>query len=208
MMWPSRRELLRSAGAVAAIGMPTVAAYCAGRQSQTSPGDEPGLLRKLSNLVDARDFGVTMSGQTDDSDALQRAVDAASRDKKILAIPGGVALLRRPLSLRGRELSILGVGMGRTVLKAGAPMDVLVDVREEQDKIVSPFELEGLSMDGAGLVQTVLAMRYRHHSVLRNLLCIGGKVGIWEADCWSLSMNSDCRVSQPRARRFPPGQRW
>lgn len=190
-----RRRLLRGLGAVTGIGLSTGTAYCLGRQSATSDNAPGSMLAKLSSALDARSFGVTMSGQGDESAALQRAIDAAHRDKKVLFLPGGTALLSRPLSFQGRELSVIGAGMGRTILKAAAPMNVMIDVREADDKIVSPFEMEGVSLDGAGMVQTVLAMRFRHHSVLRNLHVTGGKTGVFESDCW-LSRRYNCRTER------------
>lgn len=199
--WLPRRGMLKALGAITGLGLASGSAYCAGRLSNLPETSDIDTLARLSGALDARSFGVTMSGRDDDSAALQRAIDAAHRDRKILLIPGGVALLEKPLSLRGRELSILGVGMERTILRASARMDVLIDAREDQDKIVSPFEIEGLSLDGNGMATTVLAIGYRHHTVLKNILCVGGQTGIWERDCW-LSRRYNCRVERHRTGWF------
>ncbi len=191
----ARRRLLAGMGATAGLGLVSSAAYCHRQQDASVP--DLGTIAKLSGILDASRFGVTMSGRTDDSAALQAAIDAAHAARKMLLIPGGVALLHRPLRLQGRAVRLLGVGMDRTVLRAAAAMDVMIDVREAEDKIVSPFEIEGLWLDGAGQARTALAIRYRHHSVLRDMLCTDAGTGIHEADCW-LSRRYNCRVERHR----------
>lgn len=190
-----RRRLLAGIGGAAGLGLASNAAYCH-RQSDT-PAPDIGTIAKLSGILDAQSFGVTMSGRTDDSAALQAAIDAAHAARKMLLIPGGVALLGKPLRLQGRSVRLLGVGMDRTILRAEMAMDVMIDVRETEDKIVSPFEIEGLCLDGAGRVGTALAIRYRHHSVLRDMLCTSAGTGVRETDCW-LSRRYNCRVERHR----------
>lgn len=190
-----RRRLLAGMGGIAGLGLASSASYCHSQQDKAAP--DLGTIAKLSGILDAATFGVTMSGRTDDSAALQAAIDAAHDARKMLLIPGGVALLRKPLRLQGRSVRLLGVGMDRTILRAAAAMDVMIDVRETEDKVVSPFEMEGLWLDGAGLADTTLAIRYRHHSVLRDMLCTSAKTGIHETDCW-LSRRYNCRVERHR----------
>lgn len=186
-----RRQLLSAMAGVAGLGLVSSMAYC--RQQRSAPLLDLGTIAKLSGILDARSFGVTMSGRTDDSMAMQAAIDAAHAASKMLLVPGGVALLGKPLRLQGRSVRLLGVGMDRTILRAGSRMDVMVDVRETKDKIVSPFEIEGMWLDGAGLAETALAIRYRHHSVLRDMLCTGARIGVHETDSW-LSRRYNCRV--------------
>lgn len=191
----TRRRLMLAMGGGTALGLLSGAGYCRAGQDVSAP--DTSMIAKLSGVLDAVQFGVTMSGRTDDSDALQKAIDAAHAARKMLLIPGGTALLHKPLRLQGRAVRLLGMGMDRTILRAGKAMKVLVDVCETQDKIVSPFEMEGLWLDGAGLAETTLAMRYRHHSVLRDLLCTDAHTGIDETDCW-LARHYNCRVERHR----------
>ncbi|MCU0979894.1 MAG: discoidin domain-containing protein [Pirellulaceae bacterium] len=62
------------------------------------------------------DFGAKVDGQTDDSDALQRAIDSG---KTTVCLPRGVMVLKKPVVLRGKVRRLIGC---ETFLKFPAPM--------------------------------------------------------------------------------------
>jgi len=147
--------------------------------------------------LDAREFGAKFDGTSDDSEALQRAIDAAHEQRRALRLPGGTAILGRPLDLKRRDVAIIGEGMTATALRAGRALPMLVDVEETEDRIVSPFALMRLTLDGAKVTERNLAVRYRHHSWLFELQSMSADVGVWERDCW-LSRRYGCRAVDHR----------
>lgn len=62
------------------------------------------------------DFGAQMDGQTDDSDALQRAIDSG---KTTVCLPRGVVVLKKPILLRGNVRRVIGC---ETELKFPSPI--------------------------------------------------------------------------------------
>jgi hypothetical protein len=86
-------------------------------------GAEGRLLRdKLSDTFSAKDFGAVGDGTTDDTAAIQAAIDAAVLYGKRLHIPAGVYLLTGELLARSNSY-IYGDGIGRTVLKLDDTVD-------------------------------------------------------------------------------------
>lgn len=65
----------------------------------------------------ASDFGATFDGTTDDSTALQAAIDAAISTKKALYLDAGIAIVGTALSVPS-ALTIIGSGRASTTLKA------------------------------------------------------------------------------------------
>jgi len=194
----SRRNVLLAAGGTS-LGLFTAGSMprnlATGRAAAEGPADFPGgaladLLR--GDAFNARDFGAKFDNASNDAPALQRAIDAAHEQRRPLLLPGGTALLQHPLSLKGRDVSILGEGMTATVLRAGSSMPVLIDVEEAEDRIISPFALMRLTLDGARVTGRNLAIRYRHHSWLFEVNSIAAEVGFWERDCW-LARRNGCR---------------
>ncbi len=61
------------------------------------------------------DFGATMDGATDDTEAFQRALNAVP-DKGVLRIPSGQAMLSGVLELKNKTVVIKGAGSGVTRL--------------------------------------------------------------------------------------------
>jgi hypothetical protein len=62
------------------------------------------------------DYGAKMDGRTDDSDALQRAIDSG---KRTICMPRGVVALKKPIIIRGHVRRLLGC---ETSLKFPTPM--------------------------------------------------------------------------------------
>lgn len=193
-----RRAAMRLIGSAAVAG-PVAAQTGCGNAATGNKADQaygaanPLNAASLPDMAHASAFGARFDGRTDDSAALQRAVDAAAERGRMLVLPGGTAMLSRPLDLRYRNLAIRGQVMTGTRLRAGRPMAALIDAAATRDQIISPLVLSDLTLEGAGLADTCLSLAYRHHSVLANLLITGAKVGVLERATW-LSRRSNCRV--------------
>ncbi len=203
----SRRRMLQaiggtSLGLLLAGNAQTQAGTCGcgrGQEMTGSAAPPGGLLADLmsAQALDARNFGARFDGTADDAPALQRAIDAAHEQRRALRLPGGTANLGQPLVLKGRDVSLIGEGMTSTVLRAGRPMAVLIDVEEPGDRIVSPFALMRLTIDGARMTERNLAVCYRHHSWLFEVNSIDADTGFWERDCW-LARRYGCRTGDCR----------
>jgi Pectate lyase superfamily protein len=146
-----------------------------------------------SNWVSASDFGAKFDGKSNDSKAIQSAIDWAHLNAVNVEMPSGIAVLMEPLSLSGRQVNLRGAGMARTLLRAGNPMPMIMEVLDKRDVLVSPFRIEDFTLDGAGQTDRNLAIRYRHNFELRNIISQRAKIGIWEQDSW-LGRRFNCRV--------------
>lgn len=148
--------------------------------------------------IKAGDYGAVFDGMTDDSAALQAAIDYAAQYGGVVELPHGTAVLHTPLDLTARYVTIKGAGMLQTRLVAGAPMTCVLDAGDASDASVSPLVLDGFTIDG-NKIDTVnkaaagIIVRYRHNSVFSNLLVVNAATGVQEKDTW-LSRRYNCRV--------------
>ncbi len=102
-------------------------------------------------IVDARKFGAVGDGKTDDTAALQRAIDAAGDKTGAVLVPPGVYLTRE---LHVREgVTVTGVpgwnysfGGGSVLRLLPSDSTCLLDLTDARGAT-----LQGLSLDGAGL---------------------------------------------------------
>jgi len=174
-----------------ATSMGTGAGFCAGQAAAavgqiaaTQPADIPEL--------NVRSFGATGDGRTDDTQAIQQAVDAGCG---MLILPGGSYRLTRPivLDLSHGFRGIRGhAGTARVIMTGPGPAFKIVghhqgtanpstvknDIWEsERMPIVAGFEILGRheQADGIQLLQTMKA-------VLHNLLIRRCRVGVHLAD--------------------------
>jgi hypothetical protein len=104
----SRRNLIAGAGAAGVLGGITGLIPGRGTDLAQATGAE-------DSMVSVKDFGAKGDGTTDDSAAIQKAIDETAADGRTVFIPGGVymigttLLLRNNLMLRGasRRVSVL-----------------------------------------------------------------------------------------------------
>lgn len=145
-------------------------------------------------MLYATDFGARFDGATDDTTALQAAIDAASARGEPLSLPGRTALIRGALDLKGRYVEVYGV-MNKTFLKAGTPGMTMIDVEETIDVVYSPFRISGITLDALGIADFCMRIRYRHHSELNGMHFINAvRANVWERDTW-ISRRYNCRTS-------------
>lgn len=142
----------------------------------------------------AQDFGAVFDGVTDDSAALQRAIDQAAIDGVALVLPGRAALIKTALDLKGRNIEIYGV-MNKTVINAGTLGMTMIDIEEDEDVVYSPYILDGITLDAKGLANYCVRVRFRHHCEMRGMYFIGAAIAnVWEQDTW-ISRHYNCRTA-------------
>lgn len=107
------------------------------------------------DLFDARKFGATGDGTTDDTAALQRALDAAGKTSSAVFLPPGVYLTGELHVPEG--VALVGIpawnysGPGGTVLRlASADAACLLNLTDARGAT-----LEGLALDGRGLGKNI-----------------------------------------------------
>lgn len=177
---PDRRQFLRTAIGTTAVLPATLTAR-----------DTVGTIR--TEGLSARALGSKFDGGSDDTAALQRGIDEAARTGRPLVLPSGIAVLSRPLDLKGRHVAILGDPTGHTVLRAARSLTCLIDAQEVREVIDSPLYLFGLTLDGAGIAEAGIMLRYRHRTVFDTLTVSGCTTGVDERDAW-LGRRVNCRV--------------
>ncbi|MBZ0321195.1 MAG: right-handed parallel beta-helix repeat-containing protein [Anaerolineae bacterium] len=69
-----------------------------------------------TGMVNVRDFGAIGNGETDDTAAIQLAIDSVAIQGGIVNIPAGVYLISAPIVVRS-NVSVMGNGIGNSVLK-------------------------------------------------------------------------------------------
>lgn len=146
-------------------------------------------------MLYAEDFGAVFDGVTDDSAALQHAIDDAASAGVALILPGRKALINMGLDLKGRNVEIYGV-MNKTAIVAGTAGMTMIDVEETDDVVYSPFLLYGITLDGNGLAEFCIRIRYRHHSEMRGMFFYNSTIAnVWERDTW-ISRRYNCRTGK------------
>ncbi|HTH29389.1 MAG TPA: glycosyl hydrolase family 28-related protein [Sphingobium sp.] len=143
-------------------------------------------------MLDATDFGAKFDGVTDDSAALQAAIDAASAQGEALSLPGGVSIINTALNLKGRYVSIYGVS-DKTEIRAGSAGMTMFDVEEVNDVLYSPFILSDMIINADFKASFCMRIRYRHHSELNGIFFTNAtNANVWEKDTW-ISRRYNCR---------------
>lgn len=145
-------------------------------------------------MIYATDYGAAFDGTTDDTAAIQAAIDAAHSLAEPLILPGRTAVISAALDLRGRVVEIYGT-INKTELRAATRGMTMVNAEEADDidVIYSPFLVQGVTFNGGSLAAYGMRIRYRHHSELRNLLfAFCTEANVWEKDTW-ISRRVNCR---------------
>jgi parallel beta-helix repeat protein len=137
--WARRRG--SSFSADVPVGMP------ADPMPELSPRRLREYLAGSPAVFNVKDTGARGDGATDDTAALQRAVDRAGAVGGTVLFPSGVYLFSATLGIRGDRTELVGLGGSRLV--ATAALDRLIDSND-----FGALHFHGLTIEGTG-VQTV-----------------------------------------------------
>ena len=98
-----------------------------------------------AKVLDAKvDFGAKGDGKTDDTQAIQRAIDAARENgnEAIAYLPGGDYCISRTLEVTGTHYYLGGIGMSSRLLWKGAAGGVAIHVDTPHDVVIENLSFE------------------------------------------------------------------
>lgn len=139
---------------------------------------------KMGEIVSVKDFGATGDGVTDDTAAIQAALDYAALVFATVLLPRGdyrtsdALVLSSTTGLRGEGLdqsSIRYYGVGGSAIELAGTV-LLGKVK---------CSLEGFAIYDNGSGVNGINMSYCHYSVLRHLRIFGFTIGLTISNCWN-----------------------
>ena len=98
--------------------------------------------------ISAKDYGAVGDGIADDTEALERAFDAAARMHVALYIPSGTYLIRRPMSLRS-GMEVYGDGVSTIIKKKAAVWHYLTAVLAADSNVATLDAIDGYEVGDA-----------------------------------------------------------
>ncbi len=113
----------------------------------------PGMGEGFVNVREG--FGARGDGTTDDTAAIQAAIDSvAATGGGVIWFPRGVYLITAKLRIKDL-VSLWGEGPGLSIIRTATNMGILVG-NDDTDNGNSDITVRGLSMDGGGVVSTTV----------------------------------------------------
>ncbi len=114
--------------------------------------------------LSVRDFGAKGDGKTDDTDAIQQALDRAKKNTTVY-FPAGVYPVSRPLVLHpSNGVTLVGDGHA-TVLAATTPMKQLLRIKKNAYR----FSMEHMSVDANGQADMAIRLDGGYYTVFNSL---------------------------------------
>ena len=102
----------------------------------------PAEVKLPTALFDAKtQFGARGDGRADDTEAIQKALDAAGKhgNGAIAYLPRGISRTTRPLELTGSGFGLGGTGLYSEILFAGKPEENAINVRPSGELLLDNF---------------------------------------------------------------------
>ena len=113
----------------------------------THDGSE-GFEASTRGRISAKDYGAVGDGVTDDTEALERAFDAAAQLHVSLYIPAGTYIIRRPMSLRS-GMEVYGDGVSTIIKKKAAVWHKLTAILAVDTYVASVDAIDGYEVGDA-----------------------------------------------------------
>ena len=149
---------------------------------------------KLRQTVSVMDFGAVGDGVTDDTAAVQAAINQAAISSGIVIFPVGTFKITSALSLVGLAVSLKGAGPSNTIIKASGALTTMVDIVEATDNLPNvAFEISGMQFDGNSTALTALTIQYRHNYSISDVFIQFVATGITTTSCY-IGYNKNVRV--------------
>lgn len=98
--------------------------------------------------ISAKDYGAVGDGITDDTEALERAFDAAAEMHVSLYIPAGTYIIRRPMSLRS-GMEVYGDGFSTIIKKKAAVWHKLTEILAADTYVATLDGIDGYEVGDA-----------------------------------------------------------
>ena len=102
----------------------------------------------MRGRISAKDYGAVGNGIADDTEALERAFDAAAQMHVSLYIPAGTYMIRRPLSLRS-GMEVYGDGFSTIIKKKAAVWHKLTVVLTADSNVATLDSINGYEVGDA-----------------------------------------------------------
>ena len=142
-----------------------------GYTSRTGPTTDAPITRtlqqKLDDFVNVRDFGVKGDGNTNDTAALQRAIDeiyfgnfalTTPRLRRVIHLPAGVYLISGSLKLPSFAY-LQGEGKGRTIIRQSSNLYPVVQLKDSENKIDANYNT-GAAQPATDITLTDLTLEH------------------------------------------------
>lgn len=126
----------------------------------------PGLMGPVFNV---KAFGAVGDGVTDDTAAIQAAVDAAAPVNGIVFAPQGSYLLNTGISRTGGKLTIQGAGRRSTIFKAGGAITMFSFQSPGVGSFMGHVSFRDCWIDGNNVATTGMSMLRVNLSLMENV---------------------------------------
>lgn len=144
-----------------------------------------GWQRLFDGPISVRWFGAKGDGHSDDTQAIQRAIDAATdavRPRSV-HIPAGVYIVRGTIRYERENLTLLGDGISQTILDHDAERagtDCMVFGRDDDAHYHFRNALRGLTVVGHANTRRTLSCLAQSGFVAESVYLVGGRVALFQ----------------------------
>ncbi len=181
---------------------------CGYVSSNENDGDK--LVEAGQKVFDIIEFGAVGRCPTDDSDAIQKAIDLASKSKGVVFIPAGHFCIGKTINMRS-HVTIRGTGDCSTIHALG-DFDCIRHEGDDKSKIVDTIirkvHITGAGVPSApGLLSSLIAMRgHVENAIIEECLLTNSSYDAWFAlkDCANIQVINN-RVIGTRDDGLNPG---
>lgn len=109
-----------------------------------------GVMEPIQSIIDVSDLGITGNGETDISDALQSAINTLADTGGVVFMPAGTYIVSRSIEIGVNGVTIMGEGLGATIIKLRDRVDEQVTgiLRTPSGVINKYITVRDLTIDG------------------------------------------------------------